>query len=130
MIENLSPELAVAIGAGVLALVAVAWVLARWGRAILRFLLLLTGLVVLGLAALAMTRQARGDTGGCEMNQVHNRRELKTRRQSLQLLTYLRLSECCVGLLMNFNVPALKDGVKRLVYGFKDSSASPRLRGF
>ncbi|MBI5162382.1 MAG: GxxExxY protein [Magnetospirillum sp.] len=32
-----------------------------------------------------------------------------------QLLTYLRLSGCRVGLLMNFNVPVLKDGVKRFV---------------
>ena len=32
-----------------------------------------------------------------------------------QLLTYMRLTECRVGLLMNFNVPALKDGIKRLV---------------
>lgn len=32
-----------------------------------------------------------------------------------QLLTYMRLTECRVGLLMNFNVPGLKDGIKRLV---------------
>ena len=32
-----------------------------------------------------------------------------------QLLTYMRLTECRVGLLMNFNVPVLKDGIKRLV---------------
>ena len=32
-----------------------------------------------------------------------------------QLLTYMRLTECRVGLLMNFNVPILKDGIKRLV---------------
>lgn len=31
------------------------------------------------------------------------------------LLTYLRLSGCRVGLLINFNVPVLKDGIKRLV---------------
>jgi GxxExxY protein len=30
-----------------------------------------------------------------------------------QLLTYLRLANCRVGLLMNFNVPVLKDGIKR-----------------
>jgi len=33
-----------------------------------------------------------------------------------QLLTYLRLSKCKVGLLINFNVPVLKDGIKRMVY--------------
>jgi GxxExxY protein len=32
-----------------------------------------------------------------------------------QLLTYLRLSKTHVGLLINFNVPLLKDGIKRLV---------------
>ena len=32
-----------------------------------------------------------------------------------QLLTYMRLKDCRVGLLMNFNVPVLKDGIKRLV---------------
>jgi GxxExxY protein len=32
-----------------------------------------------------------------------------------QLLTYMRLTNCRVGLLMNFNVPVLKDGIKRLV---------------
>ncbi len=32
-----------------------------------------------------------------------------------QLLTYLRLSKTHVGLLINFNVPVLKDGVKRMV---------------
>jgi len=32
-----------------------------------------------------------------------------------QLLTYLRLTECPVGLLINFNTPRLMDGVKRLI---------------
>jgi GxxExxY protein len=32
-----------------------------------------------------------------------------------QLLTYLRLSKTRVGLLLNFNVPVLKDGLKRMV---------------
>ena len=31
-----------------------------------------------------------------------------------QLLTYLRLANCKLGLLINFNVPLLKDGIKRL----------------
>jgi GxxExxY protein len=34
-----------------------------------------------------------------------------------QVLTYLRLTGCKLGLLINFNVPLLKDGVKRLVLG-------------
>lgn len=32
-----------------------------------------------------------------------------------QALTYMRLAGCPVGLLINFNVPRLMDGVKRLV---------------
>jgi GxxExxY protein len=32
-----------------------------------------------------------------------------------QLLNYLRLSKTRVGLLLNFNVPVLKDGMKRMV---------------
>jgi len=39
-----------------------------------------------------------------------------------QLLTYLRLSGCRVGLLLNFNVPVMKDGVKRMVLDFPDDS--------
>ena len=37
-----------------------------------------------------------------------------------QLLCYLRLSGCKVGLLINFNVEVLKDGVRRLVNEFPD----------
>jgi len=32
-----------------------------------------------------------------------------------QLITYLKLTHCQVGLLINFNVPVLKDGIKRIV---------------
>ena len=32
-----------------------------------------------------------------------------------QLLTYLKLSDLWLGLLVNFNVPVLKDGIRRLV---------------
>ncbi len=32
-----------------------------------------------------------------------------------QLLTYLKLSKCKLGLLINFNVPLIKNGVKRVV---------------
>ena len=40
---------------------------------------------------------------------------------SAQMLSYLRLSGCKVGLLINFNVKWLvTDGVKRLVHGFPD----------
>ncbi|MDP3876562.1 MAG: GxxExxY protein [Methylobacter sp.] len=35
-----------------------------------------------------------------------------------QLLTYLKLTECRIGLLINFNVPVLKNGIKRIVNGY------------
>jgi GxxExxY protein len=34
-----------------------------------------------------------------------------------QMLTYLRLKKIRLGLLINFNVPVLKDGVRRMVNG-------------
>jgi GxxExxY protein len=47
-----------------------------------------------------------------------------------QLLTYLKLSRLTLGLLINFNVPALKNGIKRIANNFVDSSsASLRLCG-
>lgn len=43
-----------------------------------------------------------------------------------QLLSYLKLSGCKVGLLLNFNVRVLKDGIHRVVNNFPDSPRSPR----
>jgi GxxExxY protein len=45
-----------------------------------------------------------------------------------QLLTYLRLTNLQVGLLINFNVPVLRDGIKRLVNNYRGLrvSAPPR----
>jgi len=34
-----------------------------------------------------------------------------------QFLTYLKLSDLKLGILINFNVPPLKDGIKRIVNG-------------
>jgi len=45
-----------------------------------------------------------------------------------QVLTYLRLMNLNVGLLINFGAPILKEGVKRIVNHYSVSSASPRLR--
>jgi GxxExxY protein len=42
-----------------------------------------------------------------------------------QLLTYLKLSGKEVGLLMNFNEPVLKKGIKRIVNHFQDVSREP-----
>ena len=46
-----------------------------------------------------------------------------------QLLTYLKLYKRPLGLLLNFNVPVMKDGIKRLVNNYQEPSASPRLCG-
>lgn len=37
-----------------------------------------------------------------------------------QLLTYLRLGGWTIGLLINFNVPILKQGIRRKVLGFRE----------
>jgi GxxExxY protein len=44
------------------------------------------------------------------------------------MLTYLRLSEVPMGLLINFNVPILKDGIHRYVWHYqeKDSAETQR----
>lgn len=43
---------------------------------------------------------------------------------SRQLLTYLRLADCRVGLLLNFGAPTMKAGIKRVVNGFPDPEIS------
>jgi GxxExxY protein len=35
-----------------------------------------------------------------------------------QVLTYLKLSECKLGMLINFNVSLFKDGVRRIINGY------------
>jgi iron complex transport system substrate-binding protein len=39
-----------------------------------------------------------------------------------QLMTYLRLLDLRVGLLLNFGAPRMKDGITRLVNGYEESS--------
>lgn len=51
--------------------------------------------------------------------------ELKTVERLLpiheaQLITYLKMSGLKLGLLINFNVPLLKEGIKRIVYKYED----------
>lgn len=43
-----------------------------------------------------------------------------------QLMSYLKLSDCKVGLLINFNVELLKDGIQRIVNNFPDSPRTQR----
>jgi iron complex transport system substrate-binding protein len=46
---------------------------------------------------------------------------------AMQLLTYLRLTNLQVGLLINFGAESLRDGIQRIVNDLP-ASASPRLR--
>ena len=43
-----------------------------------------------------------------------------------QVLTYLKLSGCEVGLLINFNVTRLTDGIRRVIRGFPSPSVPSR----
>ena len=45
-----------------------------------------------------------------------------------QLLSYLKLSGCTVGLLINFNVQVLKHGIKQVVNNYPEPLRSPRSR--
>jgi GxxExxY protein len=47
---------------------------------------------------------------------------------SVQVLTYLRLTNEHLGLLINFNVPLLREGVTRIANSFSDLCASASLR--
>jgi len=49
------------------------------------------------------------------------------RQHVKQLLTYLKLTNTSVGLLINFGAPTLREGLRRIVNGF-EPSAFPRLR--
>ena len=51
------------------------------------------------------------DTVVVEVKSVDQLAPIHTR----QLLTYLRLIKCPVGLLINFNVSVLKDGIRRVI---------------
>jgi GxxExxY protein len=52
-----------------------------------------------------------------KLNPVHSR----------QLLTYLRLTNVQVGLLINFGAPTLKEGLRRIINDRSEGSAPPRL---
>ncbi len=43
-----------------------------------------------------------------------------------QVLTYLRLANCRLALLMNFNVLHLRDGIRRVVNQYDDSASSTK----
>jgi GxxExxY protein len=52
--------------------------------------------------------------------------------QEAIVLTYLRMSGCEIGWLINFNVPVLRNGIKRLVWNYRapeDENPSPQRRG-
>lgn len=41
----------------------------------------------------------------------------------VQLVTYLKLADKKIGLLINFNVPVLKEGIRRKINGYIDVTA-------
>lgn len=43
-----------------------------------------------------------------------------------QMITYLKLSGCRVGLILNFNVKLLRDGIHRTVLGYYDERSKRR----
>lgn len=53
--------------------------------------------------------------------------ERLARQHAKQLLTYLKLTNRQVGLLINFGAPTLREGLRRIVNGFQPS-VFPRLR--
>ena len=55
----------------------------------------------------------------CVVIELKNVESLKPVHVS-QLLTYLRLSDLWLGLLINFNVPVLYKGVKRVLNGYRN----------
>ena len=44
-----------------------------------------------------------------------------------QLLTYLKLSGCKIGFLLNWNVKLMKDGIRRVVYNLEGQMPYPRM---
>ena len=44
---------------------------------------------------------------------------------TMQLLTYLRLTDVRVGLLLNFGAPRMKDGIRRVVNDYEPPDSSP-----
>jgi GxxExxY protein len=53
--------------------------------------------------------------------------ERLARVHAKQLLTYLKVTNTPVGLLVNFGAPTMQEGLRRIVNGYQPS-ASPRLR--
>jgi len=56
----------------------------------------------------------------CLVHELAQRGVKVDRIHEVQLLSYLRLSGCEVGLLINFNERVLKDGIRRVVNHFKE----------
>jgi len=52
------------------------------------------------------------------LNSIHN----------AQVITYLKLTGCAVGLLLNFNVPILRHGIRRLVHPAIRNGTMPIVR--
>lgn len=98
-------------------------------EAALQFELQQAGLLVKTQVALPMVYKGIGMDVGFRMDLLVENRvvvEIKSidaisEVHHLQLLTYLKLSGHQLGLLINFNVPRLKEGIIRKVNGLDDS---------
>jgi GxxExxY protein len=58
---------------------------------------------------------------GCVLAEIKSIEHLAPVHQA-QMITYLRLSGCPVGLILNFNTKMMRDGVKRVVHSFPTAS--------
>ena len=85
--------------------------------------------------ALPVTFQGERLEGGYRLDLLVEGRvvvELKTATELdqvhfAQMMTYLKLSGCQVGLLINFNVARLIDGVRRVIRGYHEPAAAPSI---
>jgi len=68
----------------------------------------------MGAASSISTNRSTSSSSGTVIVELKSVEKLLPIHEA-QLLTYLRLSGKKVGLLMNFNVPVLKDGIVRRV---------------
>jgi PD-(D/E)XK nuclease superfamily protein len=73
---------------------------------------------VLGAGLLESVRDSRGDSAKASGQTAFKTVEALLPVHEAQLLSYLKLSGLPVGLLINFHVPILKDGLRRIVHRF------------
>lgn len=101
-------------------------------EACLAALLLRRGLQVKRQVAMPLTFRGESIDCGYRLDLLVERRvvvELKAVAKlepvhMAQMMTYLKLSGCVVGLLINFNVTRLTDGIRRVVRGYREPTSA------